>query len=127
VQPVAVGPGGSLTRRLTAGRRCALDRSGYTGGVRDFATKLAWYFGIKLGDGPPPSPEPGPRPSLRRRIVSAIVIGTALALISVAPGGFDEGVASLIVRGILFALAVGAWGAAIERMAEAENRRRNAP
>ena len=95
--------------------------------MRDFATKLAWYFGIKLGDGPPPSPEPGPRPSLRRRIVGAIVIGAALALISVAPGGFDEGVASLIVRATLLALAVGAWGEVVLRWAEAENRRRNAP
>ena len=93
--------------------------------MRDFATKLAWYFGIKLGDGPPPSPEPRPRPSLHRRIVGAIVIGAALALISVAPGGFDEGAASLIVRATLFALAVGVWGVAIERMAEAENRRRS--
>jgi len=93
--------------------------------VRDFATKLAWYFGIKLGDGPPPSPDPGPRPSMRRRIVGAIVAGAALALISVAPGGFDEGVASLIVRATLLALVVAAWGEVMGRWAEAEDRRRS--
>jgi hypothetical protein len=95
--------------------------------VRDFATKLAWYFGIKLGDGPPPSPEPGPRPTLRRRIVSAIVIGALFALIVSALGGFDESVPTLIVRATLLALAVGAWGEVVLRMGEAENRRRNAP
>jgi hypothetical protein len=92
--------------------------------MRRFTVQLAWYFGLKLGDGPPPSPAPRSRPRLLRRVVGAIIIGALFALISAGLGGFDDSLASLAFRGALFALAIGAWGLAIERMAEAEDRRR---
>jgi hypothetical protein len=54
-----------------------------------------------------------------------MIVGALLAVVSAIPGGLDEDPAALVLRGTLIALAIGVWGVVVERLADAEDRRRS--